>query len=685
MKPAAQAQFALASAGALDRIGQLERQIERERTARMEAEAIAERGLRDLYENQRRLTLLQHITEAANRADDVASVLEFAAREICCHMGWEFGNAYLANETGTAAVAAGCWFAAQPDHLFALVEASRHASFKACFGASFGAACAHGDDLPGEVMRSGQAVWVDDLAARPGMARAAVALGCGLASACAFPIPVGDRIAGVLEFFTRKTISSQDHIAAVMDHIAMQLGRVIERDAARKALLHDAFHDNLTGLANRVLLAERARLAAGRLRSDGTGMALLVIDLDGFKAVNDRFGHQAGDLLLKQVAQRLRAAITIFQEQGGGAQLWSAAMIARVGGDEFVALIEGVAKQATLDCLAEHIHASLSKAFAVGAEQASIGASIGIAASDHDHREIDLIMRNADLAMYAAKAQGRGTTIWFTDELGASMRSRALLEQELREAIAAHQFVLHYQPIVDLDQPGRIMGFEALVRWQHPGRGLLMPSEFVPQAEESGLIIFIGDWVLEAACRAMAALHAHIPPNHHPFISINIAPQQFMQPNFVERVRDVLMETGINPAKVRLEVTESVAISDAKLTARVLANIREWGVYTSLDDFGTGYASLSYLQKLPFDCLKIDRSFVAAIDDHQSGSIVRTILSLAAIMEMSVVAEGIEDPCQHRALRAMGCRLGQGYLFSRPLAEAEAFALVEQRASLGAP
>lgn len=662
-----QQHFGIDASAPLERISRLERQVARERQARLAAEAIAERGLRDLYESQRRLTLIQRVTDAANQASDIHAALEFAVREICTHMDWDFGNAYLAQSGRAELTAAGCWFAAQPDMLFPMVECSRHARF------------VPGEELPGIVLQEGQARWIDEVASFASFPRATLARRIGLASGCAFPILLGDNTAGILEFFARKPIGDRQNIGALMSQICTQLARVLERDNIRQTLLHDALHDSLTGLGNRVFLAQRGEHASAMLPDDGKGIALLTIDLDGFKTVNDRYGHQAGDTLLSAVAQRLVSCLEEQQASHTAALTpWQDACAARVGGDEFVALVEGFASLDVLDRLAASIHAALVDPFLVGAEHVRVGASIGIACSDHDHREMYQIMRDADLALYKAKADGRGTTVWFTEALGEIVRSRALLEQELRAAISEQQFVLHYQPIIDMERDGHISGFEALIRWQHPIRGLLPPSEFVPVAEANGLIVFIGDWVLETACKALARLHEGLASHARPFISINIAPQQFLQPCFAARVRDVLMSTGIDPATLKLEVTEGAAISDPERTGRVLAEIREWGVHTSLDDFGTGYSSLSYLQRLPFDSLKIDRSFVTAIGNEQSRSIVGAILSLAATMNMSVVAEGIESHEQRLALEAMGCQLGQGYLYSRPLTEVDAFAIFMQ-------
>ena len=332
--------------------------------------------------------------------------------------------------------------------------------------------------------------------------------------------------------------------------------------------------------------------------------------------------------------------------------------------------------------MAQALQDELKLPFSVGRDEVSIGASIGIARSNPSYVDYDEIQRDADLAMYEAKAGGRGKTITFTNSLGTAVRERMALDRDLREAIRQNQFVLHYQAILDLAS-GAVEGYEALVRWQHPQRGLVPPGDFIPAAEENGLIVFIGDWVLREACRAISRLHGQLagrskPNGQLPWVAVNIAPQQFLQPDFIAYLRDVVMETGVSTASLKLEVTEGVAILDAERTRRVLEQCRDIGIRVGLDDFGTGYSSLSYLHSLPFDTIKIDRSFVAALDQPKSRKIVRTILDLAGNLDLTVVAEGIETADQQKALAAMGCGMGQGFLLSLPLAEAAAFELLAE-------
>jgi predicted signal transduction protein with EAL and GGDEF domain len=662
------------------RIAQLERLLAHERRARHVAEAMAESGLRDMSEGRGLLALLQRITDRANGADTLTDVLRFALAEICTELGWEFGNAYLVRSMHEA-VGCDCWHLAADDSMMPLVEASRRAAFP------------RGEGLPGCVLAEGRPRWIADIASDGVMRRKALAATGGLVGAFAFPVMTGSEVVAICEFMARVPIAPASRLAETMAQIALQLGRVAERENTREALLRDALHDPLTTLPNRVLLHERACSAFARLPARRQGLAVLVIDLDGFKAVNDKLGHHAGDCLLVATAARLRDAI---DECIGGesvtrnpmdtapdAPLRPRATLARTGGDEFVVLIENAGDERLPQTICEQLHAELALPFSIGRDEVAIGASIGIALSSASYHDYDEVQRDADLAMYEAKAAGRGKTVLFSSALGTVVRQRMALERDLREAIRDNQFVLHYQAIIDLDS-GHIQGFEALIRWNHPRRGMIPPGDFIPTAEETGLVVFIGDWVLREACQAMARLHARLARGHAihrelPFVAVNIAPQHFLQPDFVSHLHRVIAESGIQPECLKLEVTEGVAVLDAERTRIVLEQCRDIGIRVGLDDFGTGYSSLSYLHSLPFDTIKIDRAFVAALDQPKSRKIVRTILDLAGSLELTVVAEGIETSDQQQALTAMGCGMGQGFLLSLPLDEASAFGMVDNR------
>ena len=351
-------------------------------------------------------------------------------------------------------------------------------------------------------------------------------------------------------------------------------------------------------------------------------------------------------------------------------------LVSRIGGDEFVVLLAGDPLDMPAVDLATCLHGEMMKAEPKFAKSARnrLAASIGVATAQGKPCDVYQLVKNADLAMYDAKAAGRGRTVEFTTVLGEASRRRRELEQDLRIAIAERQFELYFQPILSAADEGQIRGYEALLRWNHPQRGIISPAEFIPVAEKSGLILFIGDWVLEAACETIARLAERGQPWSDRFISVNVAASQFLNTHFSDRIRHLVMHHAIDPRQLKLEITESAAVIDLDRTSEVLREVREWGVQTSLDDFGTGYSSLSYLQQLPFDTLKIDRSFVSAMRDPQSQEIVRTILELARTMKLGVVAEGIEDLEQQDMLTAMGCDFLQGFLLGHPQPEALAFA-----------
>ena len=652
------------------RLARAERMAQRERTARLEAERIAEHGLRTLYESKQRLQLLQHITDLANRARTIPEALASALEAICQRMNWTIGNVLMAAEDRTHVAGCDIWRASDATGAMAFVEASRWIRFMP------------GEGLPGRVFANARSEWLSGLAQSALFVRANVADLCDLGTGCAFPVLAGDEVVAVLEFYMRQALPCDPEIVAILEQAGVQLGRVFERDRAQRALIHDALHDPLTGLPNRALFNDRLQESFDRLApSRRHALAVMMLDLDGFKLVNDSLGHHAGDRVLIRVARVMRATLAQLETQGSAASGGWRTSIARIGGDEFTILVEdsageNLALSAAIDVIAAALHRGLFESFGSAPESTQVGASIGYAIGNAAHASVDQLLRDADLAMYEAKAGGRGRTVEFNEALGEALRDRARLTNELRQAIEQGQFELDYQPIVTLDAAMMVCGFEALVRWNHPVRGRLLPAEFIDVAESSGLILFLGDWVLREACLTAAGWPT--PGHRAPFISINISPRQFAQPGFAARVRQVVLETGVDPTRIRLELTESTAIVDIEHTCQVIDEIRRWGVQTSLDDFGTGFSSLSSLHRLPFDVLKIDRSFVTAMDGQGKGDgIVRAIVALARTIGMTIVAEGIETPAQAKLLIEMGCELGQGYHFGRPAVASHAATLLD--------
>ncbi|HEX7579932.1 MAG TPA: EAL domain-containing protein, partial [Thermoanaerobaculia bacterium] len=427
---------------------------------------------------------------------------------------------------------------------------------------------------------------------------------------------------------------------------------ITSRKRAEDRLLHDALHDALTGLANRALFMDRLDHVIRRARRQGFLFAILFLDLDRFKLVNDSFGHLSGDQLLVAVAGRIASAIRTEDT------------VARIGGDEFAVLLDGIRDVEEARLAAVRLQASLARPFDVGGRNVFVTASIGIAVGNDDGRPDDLL-RDADTAMYHAKAAGKAQFAVFEP----LMRERAVatlqLETALRLAVERKEFEVHYQPILSLGD-GRITGFEALVRWHHPERGLLFPADFLELAEETGLILPIGDYVLEESCRRLRAWQEEYPVTPPLSMSVNLSARQFRQADLFERVRLLLEETGIAPGSLALEMTEGILVENTETAMDLLSRLRSIGVRISIDDFGTGYSSLSYLHWLPLDRLKIDRSFVSGMGENPRNlEILRTIASLAKNLGMDVVAEGVETEDQLAQLRLLPCGFGQGFYFSK--------------------
>ncbi len=435
--------------------------------------------------------------------------------------------------------------------------------------------------------------------------------------------------------------------------------------------------DTLTELPNRIYFLDKVESAIEAQRNPGaTPFAILFLDLDRFKVVNDSLGHAAGDQLLVGVAQRLRSSI---RGQGlTGRLAGSSSVVARLGGDEFGILVEGITDPDDANIVAERILKHLGAAFYLDGRQVITTGSIGIAMSSSGMTPEDL-MRNADTAMYYSKVRGKGRFEAFNQSMRDRAVARMELERDLKVAIDNRELVLHYQPKVSL-ATHRITGFEALVRWNHPTRGLLYPSEFIPVAEETGLIIPLGHWVLLEGCRQMAAWHKTMFTGQPLSISINISFKQLAEPDLAADVERILAKTKLTPATLRLEVTESSIMENAQMAIVTLQRLKLLGIGLEIDDFGTGYSSLSYLRQLPFDTVKIDQSFVRKMGTADDTSeIVGTILNLARSLGMDVVAEGVETKDQLARLTAMGCSLGQGYYFSRPVEAERALQLIRDR------
>ena len=440
-------------------------------------------------------------------------------------------------------------------------------------------------------------------------------------------------------------VETDDEIGRLAESFNKMVAAIEERE---REIIHVGLHDGLTGLPNRKLFTEQLANTLARRRA-GERLMVAYVDLDDFKMVNDTLGHPAGDALLRMVADHLK-------------EDHPDALIARLGGDEFVILIDGIDDKASLGNIADGLQRSFDRPLSVNGQAATCGASIGIAMAPVDGEDGTTLMRNADLALYRAKHEGKAGYHFFEPALDEAARRRRQLELDLRAAIKDGGFELHFQPLYSLAEK-RLTGFEALIRWNHPTRGRVSPIEFIALAEETGLIIPIGEWVLREACHQASTWPEDVS------VAVNVSPKQFAASGIAGTVLSALSASGLPPHRLELEITESIFIADVDTTLATLHSLRNLGVRIALDDFGTGYSSLSYLRSFPFDKVKIDRSFVEDLGTSTNGhAMIRAITTLANALGMETLAEGVEDVAQFEVLEREGCQNIQGYLFSRPVA-----------------
>jgi diguanylate cyclase (GGDEF)-like protein len=430
---------------------------------------------------------------------------------------------------------------------------------------------------------------------------------------------------------------------------------ITDRKRLEEQLLHAAFHDSLTGLPNRAHFLDRTSHALARANRMDIPIAVLFLDLDNFKFINDRFGHTLGDELLTRVAQILR-----FRVREGE-------LLTRLGGDEFAVLLEDTGDIDSAARVAERLLDALHEPLMLSGRPVFVSASVGIVTSDLRHSTPEDLLRDADIALYRAKDAGKQQFAIFEEAMHADITDRHELESDLRRALKNDEFVLEYQPKLDLATRA-LVGVEALIRWEHPTRGRISPATFIPIAEQSGLILPIGRWVLREAC-TQAAAWCHVLDGAGSFmVSVNLSARQFMDPNLVEDVSSILVQTGLNPACLGLEITESAVMDDVELARSRLQELKGLGVGLGVDDFGTGYSSMAYLKRFPLDVLKIDRSFVNGLGSSaEDRAIVAATITLAHALGLRVVAEGIETEEQLTELQRLGCDVAQGYFFSRPV------------------
>jgi diguanylate cyclase (GGDEF)-like protein len=514
----------------------------------------------------------------------------------------------------------------------------------------------------GYTLESGQPVVVNDWDRETRFDKSGVLAGAGARSGATVVIgaeaPFG--VFGV-QSTSRRDFDTDD--VNFLQSVAHILATAIERRGIDERIRHEAVHDPLTGLPNRNLFGDRVAQALAHASRNGTTIAVLFLDLDQFKLVNDSFGHEAGDELLRAVAPRISGALRAVDT------------VARFGGDEFGILIDELEAERSATRAAERIAAALSRPFVLRGREHFVTATIGIAIGDGSEPP-EALIRDADAAMYRAKERGRGRYEIFDEVMRAHVIEHLQMENDLRVALERDQLLLHYQPVVSL-QTGRIESVEALVRWQHPERGMIAPGQFIPLAEESGLIVALGARVLEQACAAAAGWHAARPDDAPLAISVNLSARQIADPGLLTMIERVLAETGLDPVSLRLEVTESALVEEGETSLGTLNRLKALGIGLVLDDFGTGFSSLGYVKRFPFDALKVDRSFVERIcEEPADAAIVRAVTGIAEALSLKVVAEGVETDEQLAAVRELGCQYAQGFYFARPVPAGELLPLL---------
>ena len=612
----------------------------------------------DITERKRaqlRQAMEHRVTRLLSESDAPGDVMPEIIRTICEAFGFACGARLLLDEGARVMRTAEIWSVALPE--VAAFIGAVHPPMRA---ESKGG-------LIRRVLASGEPVWIADAAAEAGFQRAPGAAKAGLHAACALPIAFGNEILGVMEFFSRAIRPPDEVLLQSLRSIGAQIGQFMARRQAEERVHHLAHYDELTGLPNRSMFNQRLGHALAQARRNDKPLAILFVDLDRFKNINDTLGHEAGDGVLKEVAQRLQGCL----REGD--------TVGRLGGDEFVVLVEELPEPMHVAAVAQKILAAVIRPFTAGAHEFNLTASIGISTYPGDSEDMPGLLKNADIAMYRAKEQGKNNYQFYSALMNIHTVERLALESGLRRALERNEFLLHYQPKVDIGS-GRITGTEALLRWQQPGQqALTPPALFIPLAEETGLIVAIGEWVLRTACaQNQSWREPGLPPLR---VAVNLSARQFAHANLLQDVARALAETGLDPAGLELEITESMLMQDPERAVTLLRRLKDMGIHISIDDFGTGYSSLNYLKRFPLDSVKIDRSFIRDIPgDADDAAITRAIIAMAHSLRLKVIAEGVETDEQLDFLRAHGCDEMQGFHFSRALPGDEFLGLLKNGA-----
>ena len=604
---------------------------------------------------ERRLHIEHQAARVLAEARTVEEALPQVMRTIGETGGWVYGARWDVDRTANVLRCADVWCAELP-------EVQQFVAFSRARTQVPGS----GRGPIHRVWSTNAPVWIEDIERDGGTQRAQQALQAGLRSAFAFPILLGDTFYGVMEFFARETLKPDLALVELVQTIGSQIGQFMARKAAEQNLRFVASHDPLTGLFNRSIFHERLHQALAQAGRFGRTLSLLFIDLDGFKLINDTLGHNAGDALLVELANRLRATL----REGD--------VIGRMGGDEFVVLIEESGGATQVAEVAKKIREAATRPFLLQGRVCQVTASIGISLYPDDGKDAQSLLKSADMAMYLVKQQGKNGFRFYSPEMNVHLMERLSLESGLRRALERGELLLLYQPKAGFAHP-QVSGVEALLRWQHPTQGMISPAEFVPVAEDAGLIAAIGEWVLRTACQQLRRWREEgLPPLR---MAVNLSSKQFLQDSLIQVVREALHNAAVEPSRLELEFTEEMVIRNPERAARLLAQLKELGVRVVIDDFGTGYSSLNYLKRLPIDCVKIDRSLILDLSlNPDAAALTRAVIAMAHSLGIAVTAEGVETREQWEFLNDLHCEEMQGSYFSAPVSPDIVSGIVQQAA-----
>jgi diguanylate cyclase (GGDEF)-like protein len=588
---------------------------------------------------------LNQVPLQAGETESAQEALQVSVDRIAAVLGWPVGHVYSLEENQPGELfSSSIWFLRNPGQYEEFKLFSDITPFDSGVG------------VPGRALASRKPFWTEDLTRLSNSPRARVAKQVGLRTGLGVPVRVGEEVAMVLEFFSPKSLLPDPQLLETLESLGGRLGRVVERKRHEQRLVHNAYHDSLTGLPNRALFLDHLSLSLARAKRHSNYLfAVLFLDLDRFKVINDSLGHLMADRSLQEVARRLQE------------MLRATDTVARFGGDEFAILLDDLREISNVPRTVERIRKELQQPIRLDDREVYTSASIGVVLSTPDYTHAEDVLQDADIALYQAKTQGRARYVIFD----SAMRERAMqllqVETELRLALDREELRLYYQPIVSLEH-GRITGFEALLRWQHPERGLVTAGDFLPIAEETEIILPISEWILREVCRQLRAWQAEFSPDPPISVSVNLTTKYLAKPDLVEEIVQMIEQNGIDPRCLRLEITESQIMEDPKAISKTLIELSNFGVQVYIDDFGTGYSSLSYLSNFRVQALKIDYSFISKLNgDDRDSAIVKAVVGLGLNLGLDVVAEGVETPDQLEFLRTVQCQYAQGYYFCRPV------------------